>query len=58
MEKHQKITLNHNTICNLVNGGKMKSEFNAEKGWLWKEKVKEVIDYAIEIAEWGHGFSH
>ena len=36
----------------------MKLEFNAKKGWLQKEEVKDVIDYAIEIAEWGHGFSH
>ena len=34
LEKHQRITLNHNTLCNLVNGGRMRSEFNAEKSWL------------------------
>jgi hypothetical protein len=50
-EKHQRVSLNHNTLCNLVNGGRMRSEFNAEKSWLQKEEVNEVIAYTIEIAE-------
>ncbi|KIL56474.1 hypothetical protein M378DRAFT_1034675 [Amanita muscaria Koide BX008] len=58
LKKHQRITLNHNTLRNLVNGGRMRSEVNAEKSWLQKEEVKEVIDYTIEMAEWGHPFSH
>jgi hypothetical protein len=57
-EKHQRVSLNHNTLCNLVNGGRMRSEFNAEKSWFQKEEVNEVIAYTIEIAEWGHAFSH
>jgi hypothetical protein len=36
----------------------MKSEINAEKSWLQKEEAKEVIDFVIEMGEWGHPFSH
>jgi len=57
-EKGWKITLNHNTLQNLVKGGRSRSEENAVRGWLMKEEAKEVIDYTIEIAEWGHGLSH
>ena len=46
-EKSQKITLNHNTLWNLVKGGRSRSEANAARGWLMKEEVKEVIDYMI-----------
>jgi len=36
----------------------MRARSNAEKGWLRDEEAKEVIDYAAEIAKWGHGLSH
>jgi len=58
IEKHRKITLNHNTLRNLVNGGRMRSKSNAEKGWLRDKEAKEVVDYAVELGEWGHGLSH
>ena len=58
LEKGKRISLNHNTLCNLVNGGQMRSEANAAKGWLTKEEANEVVEYAIEVANWGHGFSH
>lgn len=58
LEKGQKIALNHNTLRNLANGGRMRSQTNAEKGWLTKEEVDQVIQYTVEIAEWGHPFSH
>lgn len=58
LEKHQKITLNHNTLRNLANGGRMRSESNADKSWLKKEEATEVIKFAVEMGDWGWGFSH
>jgi len=29
-ETGKRLTLNHNTLCNLANGGRMKSDVNAE----------------------------
>ncbi|KAJ7583957.1 hypothetical protein C8J56DRAFT_716123, partial [Mycena floridula] len=52
------ITLNHNTLRNLINGHQPRSAVNAERGWLRKEEVEAVIAYTQEIADWGHGFSH
>lgn len=36
----------------------MRSESNADKSWLKKEEATEVIKFAVEVGEWGHGFSH
>lgn len=55
---HVKVSLNHNTLRNLVNGGRTVAEMNAEKSWLTKEEAEEVIKFTIEVAAWGHGLDH
>jgi hypothetical protein len=58
LEKGKRISLNHNTLRNLANGRQMRSEANAAKGWLTKEEANEVVEYVIEVANWGHCSSH
>ncbi|KIL55910.1 hypothetical protein M378DRAFT_188629 [Amanita muscaria Koide BX008] len=51
--KHR-IPLNHNTLLNLVNGGRTKAQANFEdKSWITHEETEEVIRFAVEIANWG-----
>ncbi|KAJ7596097.1 hypothetical protein C8J56DRAFT_711984, partial [Mycena floridula] len=57
-DKGISVHLNHNTLRNLVNGGRLRSNSNAEKGWLLDEEADEVIAYVEETASWGHGLSH
>ncbi|KAF8963851.1 hypothetical protein BDZ97DRAFT_1661083 [Flammula alnicola] len=57
-EKKIKVSLNHNTLRNLVNGGRTMLEMNRSKSWLSKEEAEEVISFAVEIAAWGHGLDH
>ncbi|KAJ7580840.1 hypothetical protein C8J56DRAFT_896196 [Mycena floridula] len=57
-ETGRTITLNHNTLRNLANGGRSLTEFTEGKCWLLKEEVEEVIAYVKETAAWGYGLSH
>lgn len=57
-ERNIRIKLNHNTLRNLVNGGQLIMDFNAEKSWLTKAEADEVINYAVEVAEMGYGLDH
>jgi hypothetical protein len=57
-ETKRVVSLNHNTLRNLANGGMILSQFNAEKSWLVKEEAEEVINYAIELASVGWGLDH
>ncbi|KDR85856.1 hypothetical protein GALMADRAFT_234970, partial [Galerina marginata CBS 339.88] len=57
-ETKKTVSLNHNTLRNLANGGKTLSEFNAEKSWLLEEEAEEVIAYTIELAAQGFGLDH
>ena len=52
------VSLNHNTLRNLVNGGRLKAAANSEKGWLVDGEADELIHYVIENAEMGHPFSY
>ena len=52
------VSLNHNTLWNLVNGGRTLLEMNASKSWLTKQEADEVIKFTVEIAAWGHGLDH
>jgi hypothetical protein len=53
-----RVSLNHNTLQNLVNGGRTMIKMNAKKNWLMKEEAEEVIKVTIEMAAWGHGLDH
>ncbi|TFK16904.1 hypothetical protein FA15DRAFT_551211, partial [Coprinopsis marcescibilis] len=55
---HPNITLNHNTLRNLVNGGTTIQDFNDAKCWLTKEERREVINTIIKFAAWGQPFSY
>ncbi|TFK16752.1 hypothetical protein FA15DRAFT_569600, partial [Coprinopsis marcescibilis] len=55
---HLDITLNHNTLRNLINGGTSIQDFNATKCWLTLEEIEEVIDATLEFAAWGQPLSH
>ncbi|KAJ7596222.1 hypothetical protein C8J56DRAFT_717225, partial [Mycena floridula] len=57
-EKGQIVKLNYTTLRNLVQGGRMRSQSNAERSWLMDKEVEAVILYTIEVSAWGHGFSH
>lgn len=57
-ETRRRVILNHNTLANLVKGGRMMADVNAEKGWLLPAEKEIVLDYTIETAEWGFPFSH
>jgi hypothetical protein len=57
-ETKKTVTLNHNTLRNLANGGTIRSEFNAEKSWVTKEEAEEVINYTVELASQGWGLDH
>ena len=50
------VLLNHNTLRNLVNGGRLRAAANLEKGWLVDDE--ELIHYVIENGAMGHPFSH
>ncbi|PPQ75808.1 hypothetical protein CVT26_001458 [Gymnopilus dilepis] len=52
------ITLNHNTLRNLANGGRTKAEANAMKSWLSEEEAEEVIKFAVETGNMGFGLDH
>lgn len=52
------LSLNHNTLRNLVNGGRLRAVANMEKSWLIDCETEELIRYVIENAEMGHPFSH
>jgi hypothetical protein len=54
----KRVSLNHNTLRNLVNGGRLRAAANSEKGWLVDGEADELIRYVIENAEMGHPFSH
>lgn len=58
LETGKTIALNHTTLHHLVNGGQKLSDFNAEKGWLLREEVEKVIEYALEVAQRGFPLSH
>ncbi|THU97085.1 hypothetical protein K435DRAFT_596849, partial [Dendrothele bispora CBS 962.96] len=55
---NKRISLNHNTVRNLVKGGQLQREFNEEKSWLTREEAEEVITYVLECASWGHPLDH
>ena len=57
-ETKKTVTLNHNTLRNLANGGTIHLEFNAEKSWVTKEEAEEVINYTVELASQGWGLDH
>ena len=40
-----------------VKGGKTKAQSNAEKSWITPEEADVLIEYAIQIALQGHGFT-
>ncbi|PBK88639.1 hypothetical protein ARMGADRAFT_937251, partial [Armillaria gallica] len=52
------ICLNHNTLHNLVNGGRSMTDFNAMKSWLTKAEEKTVVEYAAELGEQGFPLTH
>ncbi|KAE9403380.1 hypothetical protein BT96DRAFT_753483, partial [Gymnopus androsaceus JB14] len=52
------VEINHTTVWNLLKGGRYSAEFNAEKSWLTSEETKAVINYALELASWGHPLDH
>ncbi|THU88830.1 hypothetical protein K435DRAFT_604063, partial [Dendrothele bispora CBS 962.96] len=52
------VSLNHVTVWNLVHGGQLQANYNAEKSWLTQEETEEVIDYVLELASWGHPLDH
>jgi hypothetical protein len=57
-QKKKAVSLNHNTLRNLVNGGMIRSKFNEQKCWLLQEEADEVINYTIELANQGYGLDH
>ena len=48
-----KITLNHNTLSNLVKGGHPMAVHSAEKWWLNAQEEKAMVQYIIELGKWG-----
>lgn len=50
----ENIKLAHNTLLNLVKGGKTLSQFNVEKGWLTGVEEEQLITCALDYAP--HGF--
>lgn len=55
---HDRIHLCHNTLSNLLKGGISISQFNEQKRWLVQEEEEEIIQYILELAEWGWPFSY
>jgi hypothetical protein len=49
---------NHNTLSNLVKGGRLHIDANGEKSWLTAEEADVVINYTLELAEMGHPLDH
>lgn len=56
-ETKREVSLNHNTLRNLVNGGRTKAESNAEKSWVTDEETEEIIKFLLEVADWGYPLS-
>ncbi|KAK6995700.1 hypothetical protein R3P38DRAFT_2567036 [Favolaschia claudopus] len=52
------ISLGHNTLRRLAQGGKSKSQSNEDKGWLLPEEVETVIAFLIELANRGFPLNH
>ena len=57
-ETKQSISLNHNTLRNLANGGYTKAKFNSEKSWVTPDETEQVIKFVIEMADLGCPLSH
>ncbi|THU97963.1 hypothetical protein K435DRAFT_588424, partial [Dendrothele bispora CBS 962.96] len=57
-ETGKHISLNHVTVMNLVKGGRLLADVNAEKSWLTPIETEEVIAYLLECASWGHPLDH
>ncbi|KAK0437075.1 hypothetical protein EV421DRAFT_1671298, partial [Armillaria borealis] len=52
------ITLNHNTLQNLANGGRSKANFNATKAWLTQAEEKNIVGIVKEYGEWRFPVTH
>ncbi|KAF5341550.1 hypothetical protein D9758_012576 [Tetrapyrgos nigripes] len=48
------IPLSHATLCAMVNGRVLHAESNAAKSWINAAETDQIIEFAIECAEWGH----
>lgn len=57
-ETGHNVTLNHNTLRTLANGGRKMGDFNATKGWLTKSEEDVVVQYAAELGERGFPLTH
>ena len=49
-ETKRKVVLDHMKLSWWAKGVKLKSQSNAEKGWLLPVDVDKVIEYAVEMA--------
>jgi hypothetical protein len=58
MESGRRLELSDSTLLCWVKGGKLKVESNADKGQLLPSKVKQVVDYAVEVANCGFPLDH
>jgi hypothetical protein len=52
------IKLNHNTLFNLVKGGRLCIDANGEKSQLTAEEADVMINYTLELAKMGHPLDH
>ncbi|KAK0214713.1 hypothetical protein EDD85DRAFT_752896, partial [Armillaria nabsnona] len=52
------ITLNHNTLQNLANGGCSKANFNVTKAWLMQAEERNIVRIVKEYGEWGFLVTH
>ncbi|KAE9405154.1 hypothetical protein BT96DRAFT_988702 [Gymnopus androsaceus JB14] len=52
-----RVRLHHITLANHAPGRRTMSEFNAGKHALTEAKQKKIVDFAIELADWGFPLS-
>ncbi|KAK0219500.1 hypothetical protein EDD85DRAFT_742919, partial [Armillaria nabsnona] len=52
------ITLNHNILQNLANGGCSKANFNVTKAWLTQAEERNIVRIVKEYGEWGFLVTH
>jgi hypothetical protein len=53
----QRIPLAHNTLAWHAKGGITLTQSNQKKGWLTPKEEENIVNFAIEIAQWGFPLS-
>jgi hypothetical protein len=56
-EEKVRITISRTSLSRYAQGGRTQAQSNAEKSWFTNEEADVIIEYAIELANQGHGLS-